>query len=283
MITVRRPRRRILHLTLTFVLLVAFPIHAFAWDDKGHQIIGALAWLKLSEGVKRQVLNLLPPEASKDPNGPLAAVSTWADHQRVVYTDQASWHFVNIPLSQSAYDPNRDCPNNNCIVFQLNEKKKALGSSKSRQERAEALMYIVHLVGDIHQPLHCTDNNDRGGNTVQVKFRGNVTNLHKFWDYDMIEDMTSSVTVLEYARKLSDKSAEKGFWIEDWANASHRIAQTYVYAIPSNRELGNTYYERNKSILENQLVNASEKLVEILEDALKPPPAPAKFKKGSAH
>ena len=143
-------------------------------------------------------------------------------------------------------------------------------------------MYIVHLVGDIHQPLHCTDNNDRGGNTVQVKFHGNVTNLHKFWDYDMIEDMTSSSTVSEYAKKLMSIPAERGFWIEDWANDSHRIAQTYVYAIPSDRELGNTYYQRNKSILEKQLVKASEKLVQVLEDALKPSPAPARSRKGAA-
>jgi hypothetical protein len=278
--TVPQPRRKILHLTLTFILLVSFPMRAFAWDDKAHQIIGALAWMKLSPEAKRQVLYLLPA-AGKDPDGPLAAVSTWADRQRVVYADQASWHFVNIPLSQSAYDPNRDCPNNNCIVFQLNEKKKVLESNKPRQERAEALMYIVHLVGDIHQPLHCTDNNDRGGNTVQVRFRGNVTNLHKFWDYDMIEDMTSSSTVLEYARKLMSIPAERGFWIEDWANDSHRIAQKYVYVIPSDRELGNTYYERNKSIMEQQLVKASVKLVQILEDALKPSPAPAKSKKGA--
>src|SRR5215216_1670912 len=124
MITVRRARCKIL--TLTFVLLIAFPIRAFAWDDKAHQIIGALAWMKLSEGVKRQVLNLLPPEASKDPDGPLAAVSTWADRQRVAYREQASWHFVGIPLSESKFDWNRDCANHNCIVAQLDEKKNAL-------------------------------------------------------------------------------------------------------------------------------------------------------------
>jgi nuclease S1 len=265
--TVRQLRCKLLHLTLTFVLLFALPIQALAWDDKGHQIIGALAWLKLSEGVKRQVLALLP-ESSKDPDGPLAAVSTWADRQKVVYREQVRWHFVSIPLSQQSFDWNRDCANKNCIVFQLDEKKKVLQYGKFRQERAEALMYVVHLVGDIHQPLHCADNNDRGGNTVQVKFRGQATDLHKVWDYDMIE--ASPLSVSDYARKLLSTPAEKGYWIEDWANDSHRIAQTYVYAIPYDRELGNTYYQRNLPILEQQLAKASEKLVQILDDVFAP-------------
>lgn len=275
--TVHRPRCKILHLTLTLILLVAFPMRAFAWDDKAHQIIGALAWKKLSEGAKRQVLNLLPPEASADPNGPLAAVSTWADRQRVVYREQASWHFVAIPLSESKFDWNRDCANKNCIVSKLDEKKNALQSGP-KQSRAEALMYIVHLVGDIHQPLHCADNDDRGGNMVQVKFRGKATNLHKVWDYDMVE--ASQLTVSQYVEKLRDVKAQRGYWIEDWANDSHQIAKTYVYAIPSDRELGNTYYQRNLPILEMQLVKASEKLAQILDEALKP--VPAKSHKASA-
>jgi hypothetical protein len=211
----------------------------------------------------------LLPEASKDPDGPLAAVSTWADRQRIVYTEQASWHFVNIPLSQSSFNWDRDCKDRTCIVFQLNEKKNALQPGKSRQVRAEALMYVVHLVGDIHQPLHCADNNDRGGNTVQVKFRGRPTNLHKVWDYYMVE--ASSSTVSEYAKKLMNTPAERGNWIEDWANDSHRIARE-VYAIPSDRELGTSYYQRNLPIMEKQLAKASEKLVQILEEALAPVP-----------
>src|ERR1051325_7008503 len=270
--TVRRPRCRILHLPLTLVLLIAFPIHAFAWDDKAHQIIGALAWLKLSEGTKRKVIELLPPETSKDPNGPLAAVSTWADRQRVVYREQANWHIVNIPLSQPKFDWNRDCPNHDCIVFQLDEKKKALQFGKTRQERAEALMYVVHLVGDIHQPLHCADNDDRGGNMVQVKFRGKVTNLHKVWDYDMVEAALGGSSILDYARKLKETTpAEKAFWIEDWANDSHAVAQTNVYAIPYDKELSTTYYQRNLPVLEKQLAKAAAKLVQVLEDALGSP------------
>ena len=265
MITPRTPVSRTLHIVLVLSLVLLLPSQTFAWGEKAHRIIGALAWLKLSEDVRRQVKALLPEESS-DPDGPLAAVSTWADRQSVVYREQAKWHFVNIPLSAAIYDEKRDCGDGNCIVVKLNEQKVILESGRTAKERAEALKYVVHLVGDLHQPLHCADNNDRAGNTIQVKFLGQISNLHKVWDFDMIE--ASKKSVGQYAQDLKELNATKGFWIDRWANESHAIAQKYAYVLPQDRELGNTYYRRNESILNMQLAQASEKLVQILEGVL---------------
>jgi len=260
-------RTRVLPVVLSFCLIFVFPTATFAWGDKGHQIIGALAWENLSESAKRQVMELLP-EGAKDPNGPLAAVGSWADRQALANPSERSWHFVSIPLSAQGYDRERDCGDGNCIVAKLDEKKYVLQTAESRLERAQALKYVIHLVGDIHQPLHCTNNNDKGGNERAVRFLGEPTSLHRIWDFDMIE--ASKLSVADYVKKLKAVEVPKGFWIEHWANDSHDIAQKYVYAIPRDNELGNEYYRRNLPVLEKQLAGAADKLVQILEEALKP-------------
>ena len=260
-------RMRVLPIVLSFCLIFVFPMTSFAWGDKGHQIIGALAWQKLSESVRRQVTELLP-EGEKDPNGPLAAVGSWADRQALVNPSERSWHFVGIPLSAQGYDKERDCNDGNCIVAKLDEKKYLLQTSESRLERAQALKYVIHLTGDIHQPLHCTNNNDMGGNQRSVKFLGEPTSLHRIWDFDMIE--ASKLSVADYAQKLKAVEVPKGFWIDRWVNDCHDVAQKYVYAIPRDNELGNEYYRRSLPVLEKQLASAADKLVQILEEALKP-------------
>jgi hypothetical protein len=265
MITPRTPLSKKLHVVLVLSVILLLPSQAFAWGEKAHRIIGALAWMKLSEQAKRQVRDLLPEESS-DPDGPLAAVSMWADRQSINYREQARWHFVAIPLSAATYDEKRDCADGNCIVVALNKQKVILENGGPRKERADALKYVVHLVGDVHQPLHCADNDDRGGNLVQVKFLGQISNLHKVWDFDMVE--APKMSVQQYVEELKDFKVSRGFWIDHWVNESHAIAQKYAYVIPQDRELGNTYYRRNESIMKQQLAQASERLVQILEEAL---------------
>ena len=258
-------RARVLALVLTCSLVLLFPTRTFAWGDKGHQIIGALAWLKLSDDAKQYVNELLP-EAASDPNGPLAAVGPWADRRGLANPEERKWHFVMIKLWDAAYNSERDCADGNCIVVKLEDKKNILQFNSDRRTRAEALKYVIHLVGDIHQPLHCIDNNDNAGNSLLVKFMGERTDLHKVWDVDMIE--ASKLSVGEYAKKLSSLEVTKGYWIDHWTNDSHEIATRYVYAIPKDGELGRDYYRRNLPILDRQLALAAEKLRGILEEVL---------------
>jgi nuclease S1 len=263
--SLRRTRKKILHLTLALILIGFLPTQSFAWGEKGHRIIAALAWYKLGDQYKREIQNLLGSQGV-DPDGPLAAIAGWADRQALQYPEQRKWHFVDIPLSETSYDEKRDCSDGNCLVKKLDEKKVEFQFGKDRQTRIQALSYLVHLIADIHQPLHCTDNDDNAGNRVQVKFEGNVTNLHKVWDSDMIEKR--GLTVSQYVENLKNVETSKGFWFADWANDSHAIARRYVYAIPNDKELGGSYYRSNLPILERQLAKAAEKLVQVLEDAL---------------
>src|SRR4030095_8489171 len=163
--TARRTPIKILHLILALSLIGFVPTRTFAWDEKGHKIIAALAWSKLNEQYKRQLRELIGSQNS-DPDGPLAAIAGWADRQGLQYPEQRKWHFVNIPLSAPTYDEKRECYDGNCIVVKLNEKKNEFQSAKDNKARIQALSYLIHLVGDIHQPLHCTDNDDAAGNRV---------------------------------------------------------------------------------------------------------------------
>src|SRR4030095_5960179 len=95
-------RRKILHLILVLSLIGVVPTRSLAWDEKGHRIIAALAWFKLSDQYKRKIREILGNKNS-DPDGPLAAIAGWADKQAVQYPEQRRWHFVNIPLSAATY------------------------------------------------------------------------------------------------------------------------------------------------------------------------------------
>lgn len=156
----------------------------------------------------------------------LAGVANWADEVKNRQT--ASLHFINFPRTDCHYTPERDCPTGRCIVAAIEKyKEKLLAPSLPKEERAEALKYLVHFVGDIHQPLHAGYQDDKGGNTYQVQFHGKGSNLHKVWDSQLIE-----VGVENVATKLSTSSFKAGSLSPvAWAEESCRIVATIDVSI----------------------------------------------------
>lgn len=115
----------------------------------------------------------MPPEAKAgvadllggDPFTAMAAVSDWADRIRWDRHQTAPWHYVDIPIGSQGYSPARDCPDGDCVVAQITREEAVVADKHLlRPVRAEALKFLIHFVGDIHQPLHAANNNDRGGN-----------------------------------------------------------------------------------------------------------------------
>lgn len=249
---------------LAFGVLLFLPSVTLAWGAKAHRIIANIAWQELSSETKQKIENLL----GKGENGidPLTAVATWADEQGLKSPKTRSWHFVDIPLNSTDYDQRRDCPNNDCLVEVVKSFKNQLQYGKTKQERVDALKYLVHLVGDLHQPLHCANNNDAGGNRVSVTFFGKNTNLHSVWDSEMIE--RTGLTDDMYVKKLWASLPAEGYWIEDWATESHGLAK-YAYQIPADKALGNSYYRASLPIVDRQLARAGVRLAQVLKDALR--------------
>ena len=170
-------------LLAAIALVVAPATQALAWGTEGHRVVAEIAEQYLEPETVRQVRELLTIENATS----LANVSTWADQVRPQRRATGPWHYVDIQIGDAAYDAGRDCPDSNCVVAKIDEFVKVLADrNASSGARLEALKFVVHFVGDLHQPFHTTDNHDRGGNEILVVFGGRKTNLHAVWDTGLL-------------------------------------------------------------------------------------------------
>jgi hypothetical protein len=250
---------------------------AHAWGQEGHSVIGELAQRRLDSDTLRKVKALLGGEVS------LASVASWADDYRALNPKSGGWHFVNIPLDKFAYDPARDCnpDNGDCVVHAISRFTSVLSDcSKSLTERSEALKFVVHFVGDVHQPLHDetkfgTDGkDDHGGNLVSASFFGAPTNLHAVWDTGII--MRTVFDWGAYVIRLQtgwlngrDLSSLEGGSPADWATEAHKYAQDVAYDVPADGTLADTYYAKALPVVDRQLALGGIRLARWLKDALR--------------
>ena len=166
---------------------------AFGWGQEGHAIVAEIAQRRLDPQTLAKIETLLKSEApSLDaPSVALASIGSWADDYRAQHPGTANWHFVDILYERGTYDPGVDCKPDpkagDCIINAIDRARKTLADcGKPAEDRTEALKFLVHFVGDVHQPLHTADRNDHGGNDVQVTFFGQPMKLHAVWDTGLI-------------------------------------------------------------------------------------------------
>ena len=160
--------------------------------------------------------------------------SNWADEIRDQRRDTGAWHYVDIPLTAQGYDPRRDCPDGDCVVAQIDKDLRILKDRSAGDDaRREALRFLIHFTGDIHQPLHAEDDDDKGGNQVRAEIGRERTNLHRVWDLDVVEALGNDPGAIAdgIARDLTP--ALRQDWSSGtparWANESHAIAREHVY------------------------------------------------------
>ncbi len=252
-------------------LLSAAPPHGpgashSRWWDLGHRIVARLAESRLTPHTREAVRDILGGQS-------LADASVWADNIRQYRHDADRLHYVNIPLADTAYDPARDCPRDQCIIAAIEHDRRVLADgAASPEERAEALRFLVHFMGDLHQPLHVADDGDRGGNSRAVIFLGHPTDLHKVWDGELIDSSgLGQADYVDYLRRrmqsLDLKSLERGT-VVDWAMEGHRIAVEYAYRLPADGRIGRAYLEANRPIIDHALIAGGVRLAKVLNDAL---------------
>jgi S1/P1 Nuclease len=214
---------------MLFSLLAAQDV--FAWGDTGHHIICEIAFQELTPQARARVIELI----QHDPNFMLfSKACTWADHPRT----RASEHFVNLPRSAASIgdDP---CPLDDiCVVTAIDQDMAVLSqASASEMEKLTALKYLGHWVGDVHQPLHVSFTDDRGGNAIDEQGPC-ADNLHAVWDTCLIA-RTLGRDVRHIAGELRSRvtAAERAAWTDtgakDWANESLPIttAETVRYGV----------------------------------------------------
>jgi hypothetical protein len=250
---------RLLALVLAATTLLT-PTASFAWGSEGHRLIALLALEHLSPPARAEVNRLLPLEEGAT----LASISTWADEHRSPST--AAWHYVNLPKGDCRYVESRDCPDGKCVVAAIERQVEKLRTSKSDEERLLALKYIVHLVADVHQPLHAGHSHDKGGNKHQVRAFGHGTNLHALWDSGLIEErLGGAALLLHNAQGMPEPG--RTMRPADWAEESCAIVQTEGF-YPSSRNVGLLYVVRWDSVLRQRISDAAYRLAWTLNRAL---------------
>ena len=251
--------RCLVFLTAAFLFLICLPSSAWAWGCEGHQVVALIAERHLTPhalAMVKQILRDAPIDPSlsryckEGPADPIADASTWADDIRVLRPETAPWHYIDIPLSASRRETGQFCPlPESCVTQVITDQLTALRSPGiDPQKKAEALRFLIHFVGDIHQPLHATTNNDRGGNCVPVAFfdtppqmRNPATesyapNLHGVWDVNILAKMTMEKAPEQVASDLDQSFRSRIVrWskgsadVNEWARESYQLAEKKVY------------------------------------------------------
>ena len=267
------------------MLLVFMPATVQAWGPEGHEVVGTLAQAMLSDKAKAGVQAILGTAT-------LASVSNWADQIRQARQETYNWHFVDIPRSAAGFDDGRDCflptdshpgaatDHMNCVVDRITYFKQVLAdTTKTPTERQEALQFIVHFVGDVHQPFHAVGD-ARGGNDNLITEFGSThcgsrpCNLHSAWDSGMITHTGRDVNA--YTQHLQQLITANHMTASgnpaDWANESHAAGQTAW--IDNGGVLDEAYYNTQIQVVDTRLALAGLRLAALLEDVFAGQPNP---------
>ena len=181
MVEIRKSMSVRFQFCMALILLVVNVPDSAAWGPQGHRVIGLIADGHLKSEVKELI-------AEKFNINSLADVATWADRTRKKRKEESSWHYTNIEEGQWTYNAERDCPDRACVTEKIHEFSGILvDRSTSLRERKDALKFLVHFVGDVHQPLHLGNLKDRGGGTLRFLYKGKVASLHYLWDGGLID------------------------------------------------------------------------------------------------
>lgn len=244
--------------------LLATSQAGLAFGGVGHRLIAELAEARLTPTARAEAARLLALE----PGATLMSVSTWADENRTLGT--AAWHYVNFVRGEPCqYQPARLCIEDNCVVGALEKQLALLASAASDAERLTALKYVVHLVADVHQPLHAGFSDDRGGNSYQLQAYERGTNLHSLWDTGMAINRPGGEDAFKLAVKAAPGPNEQGTPMA-WAEESCRIVgQEGFY--PEKRTLEPVYPQRWGGTLVQRVQAASQRLGSVLNTALAQP------------
>jgi nuclease S1 len=257
------------------------------WSPQGHRLVALLATNHLSPTARQNVSSLLGDES-------LADVAVWADQYHEGNNQTSFWHYVNIPPDATRYDRDRDCPTQpgvraggrgdrwrDCVVDRiLYNQERLANTSLDRADRAIALKFLVHLIGDLHQPLHALGV-ERGGNGIPVSVFGSPTcryddgtpypcNLHGVWDTALIAHRRLSDQ--QYLAELERQIKQRGWDAAatgspaEWAMESHAFGKAAL--LPAKGVVDEAYYRAKISVVDERLALGGLRLAAWLNRSL---------------
>lgn len=275
---------------VSLVVIAATRVPATAWGAQGHRLVAAIAEGRLTPVARQNVRWLLDGVS-------LAEIATWADAQEDDLRQTSSWHYVNIPATAAGYDRNRDCPRQprtasgsradrwrDCVVERiLYAEMQVADVALDRADRATALKFLVHLVGDVHQPFHAIADG-RGGNGIPVTLFGSPTcggrggapcTLHQVWDTGLLaRRRLSDQRYLASLDGVVQTRARRGVGgtAAEWAKESRDIARAAL--LRDNADAGDTYYVTYIGVIDERLAIAGLRLAQLLNRNLPAAPPP---------
>jgi len=263
------------------LFLCLLPVRpALGWAELGHQLVGELAQASLAPMAQREVEYLLEGE----PAPSLGGVAYWADTLRNSDPERfratALWHYVSVGPG-CRYDADAVCANGDCIVGAIDAQLRALADrSLPREQRRDALKFLVHFVGDVHQPLHAGDRDDRGGNSFQLSLRTTIppeayarehfrdgimgTNLHAVWDYYVLA--SAELSTAEYSHALQSRPmppVSPSMVPADWAKESCRLIEA-AGLYPAGHIMNHDYLDSMRPLAEQRVQAAAHRLAQLL-------------------
>ncbi len=253
------------------LFLILIPSQAWSWDRIGHRIATRMAEARLNPRALAAVHGLLGTGVS------LADVCMWADEQR--NERSGPWHYVYVPITKQRY-ASKYCQFAGCVVSKINDFERVLMSpSATKTQKQQALMFLIHFIADLHQPLHVGDTGSRGGNQIQVRFYNIGSNLHRVWDSQIISHQTGNEEVWLFDCNLLASPKKVAEWSkgtpEDWATESLQAAkEAYCLpgtkkVMPSGTKLGDDYCRYALPIIQRQLAKAGVRMAFVLNTIFK--------------
>ncbi len=256
---------------LVFIgLLCYLPVQTMAWGLLGHRVVGEIAQSYLKNRTSREIKSILGHES-------LAMASNWADFikSEPAYNYISNWHYINLPAGLSGEQVQNYLLTDTVtdaytrIRFLSTElKNKSLGQDK----KVMYLRLLIHLVGDLHQPMHTGRFEDLGGNKIQVTWFGQGSNLHRVWDSDLIGSQELSYT--EYARSINFIDKSRLFQLQSegvnvWVEDSYKISEKIYATVKNGDKLGYRYIYDYIGVADQQLVKGGVRLAALLNDIFK--------------
>jgi hypothetical protein len=217
------------------------PFSAFAWWETGHETVARLAAARLTPAARTRVAQILRVSDTTDTVADaLAEASIWADHVKG-QNGTATWHYVNLALQDRKGEIGKRCENDDCVTARLRLFTAQLARKTTPQDShwsdLDALRFVVHLVGDIHEPLHAISDADQGGNCERLDSPiGKAKTVHALWDGEIVNSLGESTETL-----TADLNRQIGSWSmkrqqtlaagepDDWAWESHLVAMKFIY------------------------------------------------------
>lgn len=250
-------------LLLFLVSSISYSNTSPVWSKTGHRVIGDVAQAHLSRKAKKAIADLLNGQS-------LASVSNFADEIKAdtFYRKFSSWHYVNIPKGKT-YKETEPFKYGDLVTGIRECKRVIKDKNSSKNERAFYLKMLIHLVGDLHQPMHVGRLEDKGGNDIQVQWFNEGSNLHKIWDTNMVDDYGMSYTELSAALPKFSKNQKKTIQeggLLDWVEESHLLADKVYESVEVGEKLYYRYGYQWWSTVETQLQKGGLRLAKVLND-----------------